>query len=196
MHSDGMLSCGPLQSEYIAVRQSFSSFIEYNKPLLSDTEIRQNVYKSLILNSVSLVSIYVFDLLLRPILREHQQHWFHRNIGWFYQVMWLLPVVGASLYLNVRFAINSVNSLLIFWCNCQGIWCTTIAKRTYLLQYGGRPVTSSSEPPTYTGLLRSIATSAYRFVMICTSVVVGFTFGRMPLIGSTLEFFFMCLVDA
>jgi len=53
------------------------------------------------LNSLSLVSIYIFDLLLQPLVQD-QQKWFHRNIGWFYQVLWLLPVVGTSLYLNVR----------------------------------------------------------------------------------------------
>ncbi len=52
------------------------------------------------LNTVSLVSIYFFDWLLLP-LAQGQQKWFHRNIGWFYQILWLLPVVGVSLYLNV-----------------------------------------------------------------------------------------------
>ena len=68
--------------------------------LRSDAEIRANVYKSLVLNSLSLFSIYVFDLLLQPLVRDEQK-WFHRNIGWFYQVLWLLPLVGSSLYLNV-----------------------------------------------------------------------------------------------
>lgn len=67
----------------------------------SDSEIRANVYKSLMLNSLSLLSIYIFDLLLQPLV-QHQQKWFHRNIGWFYHVLWLFPVVGTSLYLNVR----------------------------------------------------------------------------------------------
>lgn len=62
--------------------------------------MRANVYKSLLLNSVSLLSIYVFDLLLQPLVRD-QQKWFHRNIGWFYQILWLFPVLSISLYLNV-----------------------------------------------------------------------------------------------
>lgn len=53
------------------------------------------------LNTLSLVSIYVFDLILQPLVRD-QQKWLHRNLGWFYQVLWLFPVVGTSLYLNVR----------------------------------------------------------------------------------------------
>ncbi len=52
------------------------------------------------LNTVSLVSIYFFDWLLLP-LAQGQQKWLHRNVGWFYQVLWLLPVVGISFYLNV-----------------------------------------------------------------------------------------------
>ncbi|KDR81827.1 hypothetical protein GALMADRAFT_240058 [Galerina marginata CBS 339.88] len=140
----------------------------------SDAEIRANVYKSLLLNSLSLLSIYVFDLLLQPLV-QGQQKWFHRNIGWFYQVLWLLPVVGTSLYLN-------------------GTWCTIIAKRTYLLQHGGRPV--APQPTSYTGMLKAIATSAYRVVMVCTSVVVSFALQRVPVVGSTAGFIFLCWVDA
>lgn len=58
------------------------------------------MFKSLMLNGLSLTSIYVFDLLLQPLVRD-QQKWLHRNVGWFYRILWLLPVVGASLYLNV-----------------------------------------------------------------------------------------------
>jgi len=64
------------------------------------------MYKSLVLNSLSLFSIYVVDLLLQPLVKDEQK-WFHRNTGWFYQVLWLLPVVGSSLYLNVRLLINN-----------------------------------------------------------------------------------------
>jgi etoposide-induced 2.4 mRNA len=58
------------------------------------------MYKSLLLNSLSLASIYTFDLLLLPLV-QGQEKWFHRNVGWFYQVLWLLPVVGVAFYLNV-----------------------------------------------------------------------------------------------
>lgn len=68
----------------------------------SDAEIRANVYKSFLLNSLSLVSIYVFDLLLYPLVKD-QEIWYHRNIGRFYQVLWLLPVVGTSFYFNVSY---------------------------------------------------------------------------------------------
>ncbi|KAH9484037.1 hypothetical protein JR316_0003516 [Psilocybe cubensis] len=139
-----------------------------------DSEIRANVYKSLLLNSLSLISIYVFDLLLQPLVHD-QQKWFHRNIGWFYQLLWLLPVVGISLYLN-------------------GTWCTIIAKRTYLLQHGGRPV--ATQPTSYTGMLKAVATSAYRVVMVCTSVIVSFALQRIPLVGPVAGFIFLCWVDA
>ncbi|KIM49454.1 hypothetical protein M413DRAFT_438637 [Hebeloma cylindrosporum] len=126
------------------------------------------------LNSLSLLSIYIFDLLLQPLVQD-QQKWFHRNIGWFYHVLWLFPVVGTSLYLN-------------------GTWCTVIAKRTFLLQHGGRP--SAPQPPSYTGMLRAIATSAYRVVMVCTSVVVSFALRRIPLVGRGASFVFLCWVDS
>ncbi|KAF9476328.1 hypothetical protein BDN70DRAFT_882576 [Pholiota conissans] len=140
----------------------------------SDAEIRANVYKSVLLNSLSLLSIYVFDLLFQPLVKDQQQ-WFHRNIGWFYQILWLLPVVGISFYLNRT-------------------WCTVIANRTYLLQHGGRPAPPQSA--SYTGMLRSIATSAYRVIMVFTSVVVSFGLGKIPLVGPTAEFIFLCWVDS
>ncbi|KAF9566253.1 hypothetical protein CPC08DRAFT_682555 [Agrocybe pediades] len=140
----------------------------------SDSEVRANVYKSLLLNSVSLLSIYVFDLLLQPLLQD-QQKWFHRNIGWFYQILWLFPVLSVSLYLN-------------------GTWCTIIAKRTFLLQHGGRPVVA--QPVSYTGMLKAIATSAYRVVMVCTSVVVSFALSKVPLVGPVGGFIFLCWVDS
>lgn len=67
----------------------------------SDSEIRANLYKSLLLNSLSLMSIYTFDLLLLPLVRD-QKKWLHRNVGWFYQILWLVPVVGVSFWLNVN----------------------------------------------------------------------------------------------
>lgn len=66
----------------------------------SDPEIRSNILKSLLLNTLSLASIYTFDLILQPLVHDHPS-WFHRNVGWFYRVLWLLPVVGVSFYLNV-----------------------------------------------------------------------------------------------
>ncbi len=65
------------------------------------------------LNGISLLSIYVFDLFLQPLAQEQPpQKWLHRSVGWFYRVLWLLPVVGASLYLNVRTRI--LNTLSCF----------------------------------------------------------------------------------
>lgn len=59
------------------------------------------MYKSFLLNTLSLVSIYTFELVLEPLVRD-QERWLHRNLGWIYHVMWLLPVLGASFYFNVR----------------------------------------------------------------------------------------------
>ncbi|KAF8810143.1 hypothetical protein BYT27DRAFT_7282228 [Phlegmacium glaucopus] len=140
----------------------------------SDAEIRANMYKSLLLNSVSLVSIYVFDLLLHPLVKD-QEIWYHRNISRFYQVLWLLPVVGTSLYLNAT-------------------WCSIIAKRAYILQYGGRP--APSPPTSYTGILTAIATSAYRLVMVVTSMLISLGLGYIPAVGPVAGFIFICWVDS
>ncbi|THU90691.1 EI24-domain-containing protein [Dendrothele bispora CBS 962.96] len=141
----------------------------------SDAEIRANILKSLLLNVLSLTSIYTFDLLLLPLVQD-QQRWLHRNVGWFYQALWLFPVIGLSFYLNSS-------------------WCTVIAKRAYALQYGNRAL-SQQQPATYTGMLKSIATSAYRVVMVFTSVVVSFALENIPYVGPIVGFFFLCWVDA
>ncbi|KAH9923932.1 etoposide-induced protein 2.4-domain-containing protein [Epithele typhae] len=140
----------------------------------SDPEVRSHVLKSLALNTVSLLSVYFFDWLVLPLARG-QQRWFHRNLGWFYQVLWLLPVVGASFYLNSS-------------------WCTLIAKRTFTLQHGAR---AAAQPPgTYSGVLNALATSAYRAVMIGTSVVLSVALEHVPFVGPPLGFTFLCWVDA
>ncbi|GAW02356.1 EI24-domain-containing protein [Lentinula edodes] len=84
--------------------------------IAEDSEVRANVYKSLLLNLLSLTSIYTFDLLLLPLVRD-QQKWLHRNVGWFYQGLWLFPVIGLSFYLNSS-------------------WCNIIAERTFALKHG------------------------------------------------------------
>jgi len=59
--------------------------------IAGDAEIRSNVYKSLLLNSISLASIYAFDFILLPLVQERRTL-VPRNLGWFYQTLWLLPV--------------------------------------------------------------------------------------------------------
>ncbi|KAH7922812.1 EI24-domain-containing protein [Leucogyrophana mollusca] len=140
----------------------------------SDPEIRANVFKSLLLNLLSLTSIYTFDLLLQPLVRDHPS-WLHRNVGWFYRVLWLLPVVGVSFYLN-------------------STWCNLIAKRTFVLQHGSRA--AQQQPTTYTGMLTMLATSAYRAVMVLTSIIVSFALRSIPYAGPATSFAFMCWVDA
>ncbi|KAL1680863.1 etoposide-induced protein 2.4-domain-containing protein [Schizophyllum commune] len=143
--------------------------------VMSDQEVRANIVKSLLLNSLSLASIYGFDLLLAPLLHG-QTRWVHRNVGWFYQALWLLPVVGVSFYLN-------------------STWCTLIAKRTFALQHGSRAA-ASAQQQTYAGMLRAIATSAYRGVMVITSIALSLALGMIPRVGRPLELAFLCWVDA
>lgn len=140
----------------------------------SDPEIRSNILKSLLLNSLSLASIYTFDLLLQPLVHNHP-NWLRRNVGWFYQILWLIPVVSVSFYLNSS-------------------WCTLIAKRTFVLQHGNRAV--QAQPVTYNGMLTMLATSAYRAVMVLTSVIVSFALGAIPRVGPFVGFAFMCWSDA
>ncbi|KAF9452287.1 hypothetical protein P691DRAFT_661291 [Macrolepiota fuliginosa MF-IS2] len=142
--------------------------------ITSDAEIRANLFKSLLLNSLSLTSIYTYDILLHPLVKD-QEKWLHRNLGRFYQALWLLPVVGISFYLNMS-------------------WCSVIARRTYMLHYGSRAVVQP--PRSYTNFLNQLATTAYRVVMVFTSAAVSYGLKKLPYIGSGLEFAFLCWVDS
>jgi hypothetical protein len=94
------MSLGHRPYHYSCVRtRDFREQIIQTDYARSDAEIRANAYKSLLLNLLSLTSIYAFDLLLLPLVQE-QDNWIH-HVGWFYQILWLLPVVGVSYYLNV-----------------------------------------------------------------------------------------------
>ncbi|KAE9400777.1 hypothetical protein BT96DRAFT_965188 [Gymnopus androsaceus JB14] len=136
-----------------------------------DPEVRGNIVKSLLLNSLSLTSIYIFDLLLLPLVQDQQK------IRFFYQLLWLFPVIGLSYFLNSS-------------------WCNIIAERTFALKHGGNNSASQQQPVTYTGMLKSIATSAYRVVMVFTSVLVSFALGNVPYAGPVLGFFFLCWLDS
>ncbi|KAJ7752007.1 etoposide-induced protein 2.4-domain-containing protein [Mycena metata] len=135
------------------------------------TTVAGNIYKSLLLNSVTLTCLYFFDMLFFD-----GQQWLRPNVGWMYQLLWMLPVVGISFYLN-------------------STWCSVIAKRTYSLQHTNRAVVQQ-QPVSYTGVLTAIATSAYRVVMVFTSVFVSFALGMIPRIGPLAGFIFLCWIDA
>ncbi|KAG9318863.1 etoposide-induced protein 2.4-domain-containing protein [Chiua virens] len=140
----------------------------------SDTEIRNNLLKSVLLNALSLASIHTFNPIFQPLIHDHP-NWLHRNLGLFYTVLWLLPVAGVSLYLNIS-------------------WCNIIAKRTFMLQHGNR----APQPPpvTYTGFLKMLATKGYRAVMALTTLIVSFGLTAIPYGGPVIGFAFMCWLDA
>ncbi|KAF7338425.1 hypothetical protein MVEN_02068300 [Mycena venus] len=136
-----------------------------------DTEIRATVYKSLLLNCSTLTCLYVFNLFFFD-----KQQWTRPNVGWFYQLLWVLPVFSVSFYLNSS-------------------WCSVIAKRAYSIQHANRAVVQ--QPVTYTGVLTAIATSAYRIIMVVTSVGVDFALRAIPGgVGPVASFIFLCWIDA
>ena len=76
----------------------------------------------------------------------------------------------------------------------QRSWCGLIAKRTFTLQHG--PRAGASPPSTYTGLLNSLATSAYAGIMVATSLALSLVLARVPVVGPFAGFTFFCWVDA
>ncbi|KAJ7273557.1 etoposide-induced protein 2.4-domain-containing protein [Mycena haematopus] len=136
-----------------------------------DAEIRSTVYKSLLLNSSTLACFYMFNVFF-----VDKQQWARPNVGWIYQLLWMLPVAGISFYLNSS-------------------WCSVIAKRAYSLQHANRSIVQ--QPVTYTGVLTAIATFAYRIVMVVTSVGVDFALRAIPgSVGPVASFIFLCWIDA
>jgi etoposide-induced 2.4 mRNA len=165
------------------------------------------------LNGISVLSIYVYDFFLQPLAQEQPpQKWLHRSVGWFYHVLWLLPVVGASLYLNVRTRIlnplfSGVRHLFLQracvfrdMSSVQASWCALIAKRAFTLRHGlafpYAGMTSTTSPNAYIAFLNSLATSAYRAVMIATCIFLSFALGYVPGIGGVAETIFFCWVNA
>lgn len=120
------------------------------------------VLKSTLLNTLSLVAIYAFDMLLVPLLGlsrsqidmdefSQPEHWLRRNVGVFYKLLFQVPVVVGALYLNVSISHKSEAHLLICgWCssrfnlNSQSSWSAVVAKRIYSLQHGRTTNTASS----------------------------------------------------
>jgi etoposide-induced 2.4 mRNA len=79
----------------------------------------------------------------------------------------------------------------------QSSWCSVIAKRAYTLQHANRVVVQQQQSVTYTGVLTAIATSAYRVVMVFTSVGVDLALRAIPGgVGPVASFIFLCWIDA
>jgi etoposide-induced 2.4 mRNA len=90
--------------------------------------------------------------------------------------------------------------LHFFFHPSQASWCSLIAKRTFTLRHGlAYPyvgMTSTTSPNAYIAFLNSLATSAYRAVMIATCVFISFALGYVPVVGGMIETVFFCWVDA
>ena len=107
------------------------------------------VIKSLVLNSLSLVSIYAFDWVILPLLHKRRSPDSLTNTYSTYQLLWLFPVVGVSLYLNVRaLPTSSQTSSTVI----QSSWCALIGRQAYGARFGRQHATS---PTTYTGYVQS-----------------------------------------
>ncbi|QRW00657.1 Etoposide-induced protein 2.4 (EI24) [Ceratobasidium sp. AG-Ba] len=144
------------------------------KVVIEDAEVRSNVFKSLLLNSLSLASIYTLDLIFVPLLAGKHDRWLHRNFGSLYTVFWLLPVIGVSLYLNSAFS-------------------SSIAKKTFRLQHGRSTAPAAGG---FSGMLNAIATSAYRVILIFSYMSISLILSYVPILGSTAAFIFVCWIDA
>ncbi|KAH7340968.1 etoposide-induced protein 2.4-domain-containing protein [Rhizoctonia solani] len=142
--------------------------------IVEDAEVRSNVFKSLLLNSLSLASIYTLDLIFVPLLAGKEDRWLHRNFGSLYTVFWLLPVIGVSLYLNSTFS-------------------SGLAKRVYHLHHGRSAAPAATG---FSGMLNTIATSAYRVILIFSYMSISLVLSYVPIVGSTAAFIFVCWIDA
>ncbi|KAH8833530.1 etoposide-induced protein 2.4-domain-containing protein [Flagelloscypha sp. PMI_526] len=142
--------------------------------LFHDAELRSHLGKSLGLNTLCLLSIYVMESLFAPLVEE-QTKWIHRHLGAIYNLLWLSPILAASFYLN-------------------SIWCKNIAQRTYALQHGNHA--NMQQPSSYTGMLTAIASSAYRGVMLGSFLLLSLSLDLLPVLGPALSFLFLCWINS
>ncbi|KAG8967054.1 hypothetical protein FRC03_010802 [Tulasnella sp. 419] len=138
-----------------------------------DAEIRSHFVKTVILNSLSLVSVLVFDYVIEPMLDPRHDSWVHKHFSLLYQGFWLLPIITVSLYLN-------------------GIWCSAIANRAFALRHGRR----AAPTPPYSGLIAHLAASAYRIFLIMSYLALGAILSYIPVIGFILSEIYICWVNS
>ncbi|KAI9446809.1 hypothetical protein H4582DRAFT_1908551 [Lactarius indigo] len=167
-------------TRFVSARESYPVFLSFQDTLglqfgwawrgLVDA-FRWDIVVRLITRNVriSLLSVYVFDLFLHPLAQEQPpQKWLHRSVGWFYRR-------PAS-------------------------WCSLVAKRTFTLRHGlafpYAGMTSTTSPNAYIAFLNSLATSAYRAVMVGTCVFLSFALGYVPVVGGVAKAIFFCWVNA
>lgn len=142
------------------------------------------VIKSALLNTISLITIYAFDLFLVPLLGLNRAqldldefapaHWLHRNIGVFYTVLFQIPVVGGALYLNVSsigllFGEGEGGGMMlrVLTFGVQSTWSTVVARRIYSLQHG-----RSSGSSSLSGLSASHEKCALPFLSSHSGVIL------------------------
>ncbi|KIL68581.1 hypothetical protein M378DRAFT_71289 [Amanita muscaria Koide BX008] len=145
--------------------------------ILNDEELRRNVLKSIALNSLSLVLIYIFDFFLLPSV-QYRWDLAHGNTNWLYQAIWLFPVMAVSLYLN-------------------SVWCSTIAQRTYLLKHGtNASALLHHSTGSSIGILNVLFNSSHRAIMISICLASSFVLSHVPYLGSPMSFTYLCWIDA
>ncbi|KZS98931.1 hypothetical protein SISNIDRAFT_403693 [Sistotremastrum niveocremeum HHB9708] len=167
-----------VKSAWVGVVDSFRWDIAV-RSFLADAELRTNMTKSLLLNFVSLVSIYVFDLILFPILHAARSNSILdssvTSVSWLYYSFWLGPLIGLSLYLN-------------------GSWCTAVSKRCFVLRHGSRSSFQDSRP--YRGIVDALSASLYRGVMLVSSILLSFCLAQIPFAGRLISTVFLCWIDS
>lgn len=140
------------------------------RALSSDEELRGYVGKAILLNLVSLAVVWVADPIIAP--------WYHNHAGWskFWRILatfWLCVALSVSAYLNTT-------------------WVAAISRRAYTLRHGAHAV----QPVGYAGMVKAVATSAYRAVMMVTSLLVSVGLGSLPWIGPFAGFVSFCWIDS
>lgn len=151
----------------------------------SSSEIRNGVLKGLLLSGTISALVFFFELAFFPTVLFQQKPPVKAMqdiaesgsiIGNLGNVFWMYPLIGGSYLL-------------------ASSWTSDIAQAAYKLRHGHVRRLTLSNPSLPPGTSRRLVQESYRIILIVNYTLLYILLGRIPYLGRSLSFLFMCLVD-
>ena len=147
-------------------------------------EVRFGILKGLLLSGTLAAVVFFFELAFFPTaLFQHpskvakQAAEADASLASLHNIFWLYPLIGGSYLL-------------------ASSWTSNVAEAAYRLRHGhtkgSLSISNLSVPP---GTSRKLLQESYRVILIFNYMAIFLVLGKIPFVGRTLSFLFMCLVD-
>lgn len=154
------------------------------KLISSSSEIRNGVLKGLLLSGTISAIVFFFELAFFPkVLFQQSSVKYTQDgnesgsiVGGLGNVFWLYPLIGGSYLL-------------------ASSWTSDIAQAAYKLRHGHVRKLTLANPSLPPGTSRRLLQESYRVILILNYTVFYVLLSRIPYLGRSLSFLFMCLVD-